>query len=183
MVFGFLRRKKKPSARTDPLAAYDGLLEDLERQGREVRRSAATLLALRGQLARGEEQQRSRLAQLRERIADAVAHGDVRSQITLERDAAHIEQQLASTTESLARASVDGELLLEAAGELSRQLQELQAERTTAQARLTSGLAVSQTLLQRTARVDKVLALDAARDEVERAHALAEIYREDTGDR
>jgi hypothetical protein len=31
-------------------------------------------------------------------------------------------------------------------------------------------------------RFEKVLAVDAARDEVERAHALADIYREERGE-
>jgi hypothetical protein len=35
---------------------------------------------------------------------------------------------------------------------------------------------------ERVDRIEKVLALDAARDEIERAHALADIYREERGE-
>lgn len=176
-MFGLFRRKK--AAPVDPLATYDAFLEGLERQGVEVRRSAATLLALRGELTRTEARHRQRLGEVRDRIAEARAKGDTRAAEVLERDEAQLQRLLASTLEALARASADGELLLEAAASLSAQLTELKSERESAAARLTAGLAVSETLRQRSAEVARVLALDAARDEVERAHALAELYRED----
>ena len=175
-MFGLFRRKKAPP---DPLATYDGFLEQLERQGVEVRKSAATLLALRGDLTRTEARHRQRLSQLRDRLMEARATGDSRAAELLERDEAQAQKLLASAEEALARATVDGELLLEAARGLSDQLTELKAERESAAVRLTAGLAVSETLKQRSAEVARLLALDAARDEVERAHALAEIYRDD----
>lgn len=177
-MFGlFRRRKKAPPA--DPLQAYDGFLEVLERQGMEVRRSAATLLAIRGDLTRTEARHRQRLSELRDRLVEARATGERRAAEILERDEAQLQRVLSNTLEALARATADAELLLEAARELSAQLTELKMERESAAARLTAGLAVSETLRQRSAEVARVLALDAARDEVERAHALAELYREE----
>lgn len=181
MVFGFLRKKKQPATKQDPLATFDGILEDLERQGTEVRRSAATLLALRGDLTRAQERQRARLTEIRDRLTEANTMGDARAASVLERDEATAQRLLASTEESLARATVDAELLLEAAQGLARQVTELRAERTSAQARLTAGLAVTETMKQRSEELAKLLQLDAARDEIERAHALAEIYREEKG--
>src|SRR2546429_5164141 len=45
------------------------------------------------------------------------------------------------------------------------------AERQSARARLSVGLAVSTALKEHSARIDRVLALDAARDEVEKARS------------
>src|SRR4051812_8670287 len=50
-VFGFGGKKKKAAAE-DPLRAYDAYLEDLDRQAGLVRKSAATLLAMRSTLKR-----------------------------------------------------------------------------------------------------------------------------------
>lgn len=177
-MFGFLRRKKP---RADPLATYDAFVEQLERQGVEIRRSAATLLALKGDLARTATRHRERLREVRDRIVEARTRGDGKAAEILARDEAQVQRLLSTVESSLARATVDAELLLDAAKRLGSELEALKAERDSAAARLTAGLAVTETMRQRSADLARVLALDAARDEVERAHALAEIYREDTG--
>lgn len=178
-MFRLFRRRPRPPA--DPLATYDGYLESVERQGVEVRRSAATLLALRGELGRSEERHERRLAELHERLEQARVKRDARAAEALERDAAQVQRLLESTREALAKATVDGELLLEAAKRLADELVGLKAERESAAARLTAGTAVTETMKRRSEQVSRLLALDAARDEVERAHALAELYREDAG--
>jgi phage shock protein A len=179
MAFWPFGRKKQTAKKEDPLAAFDGFLEHLERQGAEIRRSAATLLALRAELTRTEEKHQKRIGEVRDRISEAKARGDHKSVEVLERDVLQLQKLVDATRESLARAVSDAELLLEAAQGIGRQVEDLREERASAQARLTAGIAVTETMKQRSAEIAKVLALDAARDEIERAHALAEIYREE----
>lgn len=178
MLFRFWRKKEKPA---DPLAAFDQLIEDLERQGAEIRKSAATLLALKGDLSRAVERYTRRLEDLGSRYAVAESRGDTRSMATFERDRSQAEALLESTRESLARAEDDSRLLLEAASELGQRVTELRVERESASARLAVGGLVTTALRERVERFEKVLAVDAARDEIERAHALADIYREERG--
>lgn len=180
MLFGLLKkRKKEPTPPADPLAAFDRLLETLERQAAEVRKSAATLLALKGDLSRALERYTRRLDDIASRRAVAQGRGDAKAVAVLDKDRAQAEALLASTRDSLARADSDGKLLLEAAGELGDRVEELRRERDSASARLTVGGIVTDALKERVARFDQALVVDAARDEVERAHALADIYREE----
>jgi len=179
MVFGLFR--KKPPAPPDPLAAFDAFIEALERQAAQVRRSAATLLALRGELSRSADKAQARLGEIARRLAEAQKRQDARAEQVLERDRAEAQRSIAASEEALARAAADAGLLLAAAEDLGRQLSDLQSERASAHARLAAGQVVSAALRQRSAEIAQVLALDEARDEVERAHALAEIYREEGG--
>jgi phage shock protein A len=179
MLFDWWRRKQKPAKPSDPLAAFDQLIEDLERQGAEIRKSAATLLALRGDVSRSEERYLKRLEELSHRASVARAREDAKVLAVLERDRSQAESLLRSTREALARADADARLLLEAAAELGERVAELRVERESASARLAVGGLVSQALRERVERFEKVLAVDAARDEIERAHALADIYREE----
>lgn len=186
MLFDWLRKKKsekKPEKKpVDPLAAFDQLIEDLERQGAEIRKSAATLLALKGDLARSEERYARRLEDFAKRRAQAEAQGDSKIAATLDRDRVQTESLLSTTRESLNRAEQDAKLLLEAAADLGNRVAELRTERESASARLAVGGLVSGALREQVERFEKVLAVDAARDEIERAHALADIYREERGE-
>lgn len=181
MLFDWLRKKmlKKPAREVDPLAAFDQLIEDLERQAAEVRKSAVTLLALKGELSRSQTRYTGRLEELSRRRAIADTQGDRKIAQALERDRVQAETLLQTTRESLLRAEQDGQLLLEAAGDLGARVAELRTERESASARLAVGGLVSTALRERVERFEKVLAVDAARDEIERAHALADIYREE----
>ncbi len=182
MLFDWLRKKKPEKKPVDPLAAFDQLIEDLERQGAEVRKSAATLLALKGDLTRSEERYTRRLQDIAKRRAIADEQGDTKIATTLERDRAQTEALLGTTRESLNRAEQDSKLLLEAAADLGNRVAELRTERESASARLAVGGVVSTALREQVERFDKLLAVDAARDEIERAHALADIYREERGE-
>jgi len=175
---GFLKRKRPPKPE-DPLAVFDEVIRSLERQAAEVRRSAATLLALKGELGRDEAKYRTRLEELEERIAEARRANDAKAQAVLERDQRDAARRLEETRAALATATADAELLKQTAEELGRQVEELKDERRSAKARLSAGALVTDALKAQAAQLDRVLKLDAARDEVERAHALAEIYRED----
>lgn len=179
MIFGFFRKKKKAQKPADPLAAFDQLIEDLERQGAEVRKSAATLLALKGELTRSVDRYTRRMAELAERHGVAESRSDIKAMQVLHRDQQQTEALLKSTREALERAEKDSQLLLEAANEVGARVTELRTERQSASARLVAGSLVSGAMREQVERIEKVLAVDAARDEIERAHQLAEIYREE----
>lgn len=181
-MFEFLKRKKKPPPppkAVNAVAAYDGFIESLERQAGEVRKSAATLLALRGELTRDSERYADRVKQLDQRLKVAGEKGDARAERTLKGDREEATELLAQSEKALASANEDAALLLEAAEDLGKRGRELKAERQSALARLKVGAVVSKAFAQRKEEFDKLMALDAARDEVERAHALADIYREE----
>lgn len=177
-MFGFLKRKKKVVAE-DPLSAFDAMVESMERQGAELRKSAATLLTLKARFARDEDRYRAQLPELSRRIDEAAELGDAKAEEVLRRDRLATEHRLEETLKARALAEEDARLLAEAARRHVERLEALKQERVSAQARLSAGLVVSDALKAQVAEVDRVLALDAARDEVERAHALADIYRED----
>jgi phage shock protein A len=181
MLFGFWRKKDKKKP-VDPLAAFDQLIEDLERQGAEVRKSAATLLALKGELTRSLERYTRQREDILQRRAVAESRGDGKGAQVLRRDQEQAEALLRSTREALDRAEGDSGLLLEAATELGARAAGLRIERQSASARLVAGSLVTGAMRERVDRIEKLLAVDAARDEVERAHALAEIYREERGE-
>ena len=106
---------------------------------------------------------------------------DAKIEKILKRDLKEAEALAQSTREAHAQAETNAKLLMEAAEELSRQLADLQGERQSARARLSAGVMVSDALKAQVANFDRVMKLDRARDEVEKAHALAELYREDAG--
>jgi phage shock protein A len=182
MLFDWLRKKKPEKKPLDPLAAFDQLIEDLERQGAELRKSAATLLALKGDLSRSEDRYGKRLEDIAKRRAVADEQGATQIALTLEHDCAQTESLLRTTRESLNRAEQDSKLLLEAAADVGNRVAELRTERESASARLAVEGLVTTALREQVERFEKVLAVDAARDEIERAHALAEIYREERGE-
>ena len=178
-MFGFLKRKKKVPELKDPLAVYDGFIESLERQGAEVRKSAATLLALRGDLTRDVQKYEARAKDLTARVRVAEAKGDLAATRTLRRDLEEAVGMGEQSQKALIDANEDAQLLLEAAGDSAKRVAELKSERQSAKARLATGQVVSSALRQQVEQFDRVLALDAARDEVERARALADVYRDD----
>lgn len=183
LVFGWFSRKKRGArapAPVDPIAAFDGAILSLERQGAEVRRSAAALLTLRAELRRDQQKYADRLQALDARLELVVGAGDATVEGALHRDRLDARGMLEKTDEALVDAERNATLLLETAETLGRQAAELKAERQSARARLSAGLEVSAALQSRAVEFDRLMKLDAARDEIERALALAELYREDS---
>ncbi len=178
-MFGFLKRKKKDDKPKDPLAVYDGIIEQLERQGAEVRKSAATLLALKGELTRDLEKYGKRADDLERRIFTADSQADQRAARTLRRDLDEAKEMREQSQKALDSANDDAKLLIEAAEDIARRVAELKSERQSARVRMMGGTAVSSVLKEQVEQFDRVMQLDAARDEVEKARALADIYRED----
>ncbi len=178
-MFGFLRKKSKraSSLPADPLAAYDGVIDSFERQGAEVRKSAATLLALRGELNRELEKYVKRLDGIDARMA--AANNDVKIAQVLLRDREDALVMKMQTDAALEGAKRDAQMLLTAAEDLAAKVTSLKAERLSAKARFAAGHTLSEGLRAQVEEFDRVVKLDAARDEVEKAHALADLYREE----
>lgn len=179
-MFGFLFKKKKPKEPSDPLKAYDGMIESLDRQAAQVRRSAATLLALKGELSRDRERYAKRLAEVEARVTTAAAKKDERAERALRRDLEEAKEMQEQCGKALQSANDDAHVLLETAEDLARRARELKSERVSAQARFHSGQVVSGALKAQADEFERVMAIEAARDEVEKARALADIYREET---
>ena len=155
------------------------MIESLDRQAAQVRRSAATLLALRGELSRDHERYGKRCSEVEQRLGAAAAKGDARAERALQRDLEECQDLCEQTDKALQSANDDAKVLLETAEDLAKRARELKSERLSAHARLKSGQVVSSALRQQAEEFDRVMAIDAARDEVERARALADIYREE----
>ncbi|HVE86994.1 MAG TPA: hypothetical protein VND93_29260 [Myxococcales bacterium] len=181
-LFGlFKRRRRRPAAPEDPIAAFDALLDQLDRQGAEVRRSAAALLASRGELQRHQAKSERQRQEINERIQTAAGRGDARAEQVLRRDLDLMERGARATEASLVKVEADAQVLLELARDLQEQTDTLREERNSARVRRDAEQLVTGAIQERSARIQQALAVDAARDELERAHALAEIVREDAG--
>jgi len=181
-LFGFFRRKGKAKAKAlpkDPIAAFDALLEQLDRQGSEVRKSAAALLTSRGELQRSQERYARQQEEIAQRMQTAAERGDGKAEKVLKKDLQQVAAKAQQTEEALAKVAADAELVLELARSLGEQSASLREERNSALARLDAETLLTGALTERAARIEQVLAVDAARDDLERAHALAEIVRED----
>jgi phage shock protein A len=197
MGFRWFRRREPPAP--DPIAAYDDLVSDLESEAAELRRAAATLLTARARLGRELEQAQKAAQQLRTRAAQAAVAGGSRSsrprpanEVRVEpradaaaaevllRDAERLDRQAEGLREALAQTDVDVDQLKEAAVRVTSQVEQLRNERELARARFTAGTALAaEAMRSRADRVRRLVAVDAARDEVERAHALAEVWRDE----
>ena len=177
-VFGFGKRKR-PAPPRDPLQAFDALVEELEAQASEVRKGAATLLAVRSELGRNLERYAAREKDLHQRLREADRRHDAAAQRLLTRDGEETGRRLAVAQTLLARVDSDAELLMHKAQELKGKLEELHLERQSASAQWRMGQAVGEALRAQAERFTHRVALDAARDDLERAHALADVYRDD----
>ncbi|MBF5041130.1 hypothetical protein FGE12_01900 [Aggregicoccus sp. 17bor-14] len=172
-------RKRRARAAPDPLATYDRVLGELEQEAARVRRAAAALLALQGELRRSAERAAAHLRELDGRADDARRRGDDRAAQVLHADRARSEEEGRAARAALARVEADAEVLVAAARSLEERLGALRREREDAALRLRAGELVQEALRLPGERFEHRVALDAARDEVERAHALAELYREE----
>jgi len=178
MAFRWFRRRPVPPP--DPIAAYDDLVSDLSSEAAELRRAAATLITVRARLGRELSEMERVGGTLRERADRARAGGDARTADVLTADARREDGRADGLREELARTETDVEQLEEAARRVASQVDRLHSERDLAAARLTAGTALAaEAQRSRADRIRRLVAVDAARDEVERAHALAEVWRED----
>jgi phage shock protein A len=172
-------RRRRGRAEVDPLGTYDRVIEALETEAASVRRSAATLLALQAELRRGAERSARQRQVLQERAREAELQEETRVADVLRQDLVRHDEDAASAGEALQRTEADAQLLVAAAHELEERLRALRAEREDAALRLRAGALVAQAVRLQAERFERRVALEAARDEVERAHALAQLYREE----
>jgi phage shock protein A len=180
MAFRWFRRRRPPPPPPDPIAAYDDLVSDLDAEAAELRRAAATLLTVRARLEREQTHGETTARTLRDRAEQAHSRGDAHAVEVLTADVQRLRRQGDGLAESLARTEADVTALKEAASRVAEQVERLKAERDLAAARFTaSSTLAAEAQRSRADRVRRLVAVDAARDEVERAHALAEVWRED----
>jgi len=178
MAFRWFRRRPPPAV--DPIAAYDDLVTDLAGEAAELRRAAATLLTVRSRLGRELSGSEQVARTLRDRADRARVAADGRTAELLDADARRQDARAEGLRAELARTETDVTQLEEAARRVASQVDGLRSERDLAAARLTAGTALAaEAQRSRADRVRRLVAVDAARDEIERAHALAEVWRED----
>lgn len=182
-MFGFGKKKKKGGGDakppTDPMALYDELLLALEQRGEQTRRSAATLLVAKSEISDLVDKCREQHAGLRARLARARELGDARAAEVLTADVERARVTLNEAEAQLGTHVDDVELLTSGARELAARLSSLRAERAIARVKLAAGGAVVEALQHEIDEFTRALKLDRARDEVEKARALADVYREE----
>ena len=179
-LLDLFRRQPKPS---DPLAAYDARLDALAQRAQLLRKSAATLLAVRRDLDRRLDAFTTKEHQAQARAEAARLAGDLQAAEVLARDALSSARDRDALAEQRERVATDAQDLTDAVGALNTEFEQLSRERDAARVALAAGQVVTAAQPALTERFDQVLKLDAARDEVERAHALAEIHRDDAARR
>ena len=172
-------RRRRARAAPDPLTAYDQVLGALEQEGARVRRGAAALLALQGELRRSAERAAAQARELEARADDAQRRGDERAAAVLRADRTRSQEEGRAAQAGLARVEADAEVLVAVARSVDERAGALRREREEAALRLRAGALVQDALQLQGERFEHRVALEAARDEVERAHALAELYREE----
>ncbi|MBL9038790.1 MAG: hypothetical protein JNG84_09770, partial [Archangium sp.] len=128
-MFGWLRGKKPEPKRVAPLATFDGVIASFERQASEIRKSAATLLALRASLSADLARDAQRRAGLESRLAEAQQQKDALLESTFLRDIRDTTRRQAETEAALETAKNDAQLLIEAAERVQATLSELKTER------------------------------------------------------
>jgi phage shock protein A len=178
MLFDWWRKRRARTA-PDPLGTYDRVLGELEQEGARVRRAAAALLALQRELRRSAERAAAHARELEARLDAAQRRGEEATAEVLRTDGVRSEEEGRAARAALARVDADAQVLVAAARSLEERVGVLRREREEAALRLRAGVLVQEALRLQGERFAHRVALEAARDEVERAHALAELYREE----
>jgi hypothetical protein len=174
----FKKRFAKAPVEDDPVKAFDQRLDTLSARASELRRSAATLLAARGEIDRAIVTAKGAQEQARERLAQAAGRKDIEA--VLQADAERAGERQKALVEQREKLETEAKALAETVGKVEAEAEVLRRERAAVQARWTASRTVTEA--SNKVLVDsfgEMAALERARDEVERAHALAEISRED----
>ena len=174
------RFKRKPKVVRDRrLLAFDIRIDELTRRASDLRLSAATLLASRGELERGRDAANERARQHRRRADEAKKAGDAQAQAVLLADTENTETEARGFAEQLVKLDEDARALADTSRSVEAELASLRQELAAAEARLTAAKAVTGASRALAEKADQIAALDEARDGVEQAKALADVYRED----
>jgi phage shock protein A len=185
-VISWLRERLRGGslpAREDPIEAYDRRIDALSGRGSELRRAAATLLALRGELERGLDAEKGKQREARARLEQARGKSRADVSAVLSEDLGRATERMEAISNELAQVGEDAKALGFSAKEIEREAEQLRRERSSAAARLSASVTVARAAQAEGDRLDEILALDRARDEVERARALAEVCKEDLASR
>ena len=169
---------RAPPEAEDPVKAFDQRLDTLGARACELRRSAATLLAARGEIDRAIVAAKDAEQQARDRLGKAAGRADIAA--VLEADAARAAERQQALKEQREKLETEAKALAETVGKVEADAELLRREREAVQARWKA----SRTVTEASSKVlsdsfSELAALERARDEVERAHALADITRED----
>lgn len=185
-VIAWLRERlsgRSLPAPVDPIDAYDRRIDALSGRGGELRRAAATLLALRGELERGLAAEEGKQRDARARLEQARGKSRADVSAVLSEDLERATERMEAMSNELAQVGEDAKALGASAKEVEREAEQLRRERASAVARLSASVTVARVAHAKSDRLDEILALDRARDEVERARALAEVCKEDLASR
>ena len=177
-LLDWLRKKPAPAA-ADPMLAFDRRIDALAARAGALRRSAATLLTVRRELDRKLEGLGRHTRTARDNEDQARTSGDAATAAVLLADQQRFSADEAHLREQREKVTTDAAALSEAVQGIERELETVRRERDSARVQLTARDTLASARQALEDRVDEMLQLDAARDEVERAHALAEIYQED----
>ncbi len=181
-LIAWIRRRfaRAPKTRRDPLlAAFDQRITELDGRASELRRSAATLLATRGELERGQAAAEMRARQCRVRADEAQKAAEAQARAVSLADAEAADTEARGFAEQMAKVDEDAQAIAETTRKLEGELASLKQERAATEARLTAAAAVAGASRALAEKADQLTALDEARDGVEQAKALADVYRED----
>ncbi|MBI5548261.1 MAG: hypothetical protein HY901_30645 [Deltaproteobacteria bacterium] len=166
----------RPSPPEDPLAVFDRRLATMASRGSDLRRAAATLLAARAEVDRALEAARAQVQAASARLQSEQGRPEIAEVLAHDRTLASDREQALEAQRSTIAADAEG--LTEVIKRLESEAELLRRERTAAAAQLAAGRALSASaVIAEDPR--EVLALERAREDVERAHALAQICRED----
>jgi phage shock protein A len=176
--FDWLRGKRETEP-VDPVRAFEQRIDALAARAGALRKSAATLLTVRRDLDRQLESTAKNVETAKANQAKATESGDAQAAEVLGADRERFERDREHLQAQRDKVATDATALTEAVRGIEGDLEQLRRERDSARVQLAASNVLARSRPALEDRVDELLQLDAARDEVERAHALAEIYKED----
>ena len=161
------------------MAAFDGRIDALSNRAGALRKSAATLLTVRRDLDRQLEGLGKHAETAKANEALAREASEAHTAEVLAADQERFATQVEHLSEQRAKVVEDASALTTAVQGIERELETLRRERDSARVQLVARDVLSSSRPALEDRIDEILRLDAARDEVERAPALADLYKED----
>jgi phage shock protein A len=171
--------RKKPPETVDPVKAFEQRIDALCNRASALRKSAATLLTVRRDLDRKLETLGKQIAVAQTNGERAEQSGDSQAAMVLKNDQERFGKEKEHLSDQRAKVIEDAQALTNAVRTIESEVDELKRERDSARVQLATKDVLVRAKPAMEERVDELIKIDRARDEVERAHALAEIYRED----
>ncbi|MFN7135163.1 MAG: hypothetical protein ACK4N5_24020, partial [Myxococcales bacterium] len=128
-MFDWLKKRfaRQPAPEPNPLAPWDERLGVLTRRTSELRRSAATLLSLRGELERGVLKARQQASEARRKAEEPAAQ---RIAVVLAEDAERADKRADELQAELERVRIEADGLAETVRTLEAEAEQLRRERS-----------------------------------------------------